>query len=108
MLTDKLRFMIFGGLLIALAVSIYFLSSRYRMAPVHPQTAHLSWKDNSKNENGFRIYRITGDQKTKIAEVGPNVTTFIDTNATPKACYVVTAFNSTEESSPTNKACLPD
>src|SRR5262245_2808168 len=100
--------MIFGGLLIGLVVSIFFFIFRYRMTPIHSKTAHLSWKDNSQNEKGFRIYRITGNQKLKIAEVGPNITTFIDKNATPKACYVVTAFNSTEESSPTNEACLPD
>ena len=33
------------------------------------KTAHLSWKDNSSNEAGFRIYRITGNQKIKIAEL---------------------------------------
>ncbi len=80
--------------------------------PATPQqlskTAHLSWKDNSGNENGFRIYRITGNQKIKIAELGPNTTAYIDKDAPPKACFAVTAFNSAGESSPTNKVCLPD
>ena len=72
------------------------------------RTARLSWKDNSYNEDGFRIYRITGNQRTKIAEVAPNITKYVDKNASPKACYVVTAFNSAGESLPTNKACLQD
>lgn len=72
------------------------------------KTAHLSWKDNSGNETGFRIYRITGNQKIKIAELGPNTTTYIDKDAPSKACYLVVAFNSGGESFPTSKACLPD
>lgn len=77
--------------------------------PLEPtKTANLSWKDNSGNEDGFRIYRITGNQKIKIAELGPNTTTYIDKDAPPKACYLVVAFNSAGESSATTKACLPD
>jgi hypothetical protein len=72
------------------------------------KTAHLSWKDNSGDENGFRIYRITGNEKIKIAELGPDVTHYIDKDAPPKACYIVTAFNSDGESSPTSKICLPE
>src|SRR5688572_12894577 len=68
----------------------------------------LSWGDNSSDENGFRIYRITGNEKIKIAELGPNTTTYVDKDAPPKACYVVTAFNSAGESSPTGKICRPD
>jgi hypothetical protein len=79
--------------------------------PTTPQltkTAHLSWKNNSGNEKGFRIYRTTGNQKIKIAELGPNITAYIDKDAPPKACYVVTAFNSAGESSPTDRVCLPE
>jgi len=69
----------------------------------------LSWKDNSGDETGFRIYRITGDQKVKIAELEANVTTYTDKNAPPKACYLVVAFNAAgESSSPTSQACLAD
>src|SRR5574342_1095589 len=88
-------------LLCALVFSFCFLASGRK-------TARLSWQDNSDNEDGFRIYRITGDARVRIAEVGKNVTTYVDYNASPKACYVVTAFNSAGESLPTNKACLPD
>jgi hypothetical protein len=72
------------------------------------QSAHLKWEDTSDNEEGFRIYRITPKGKIKIAEVGPNVTTYIDRDALTKACYVVSAFNSGGESSPSNTACLPN
>jgi hypothetical protein len=72
------------------------------------KAAHLTWKDNSDNESGFRIYRITGRQKIMIAELGPNSTSYTDKDAPPKACYEVTAFNSVKESFPTNKVCLPD
>jgi hypothetical protein len=77
-------------------------------APQPTKTAHLSWKDSSSDENGFRIYRITGNEKIKIAELGPNVTEYIDKSAPPKACYIVSAFNSAGESSALSKVCLPD
>ena len=76
--------------------------------PEPTKTAHLSWKDNSSNESGFRIYRITGNQITKLAEVGPNISSYSDQAAPPKACYVVVAFNSGGESPPTPKVCLVD
>jgi titin len=69
------------------------------------KTLTLSWQDTSENENGFRIYRITGDQKKLIAEVAPNVTRYVDQNAPRDACYVVTAFNAAGESTPTGSAC---
>ena len=65
----------------------------------------LSWQDTSNNEDGFRIYRITGDQKQVIGEVGPNVTSYIDGQAPRDACYVVTAFNAAGESTPAGSAC---
>jgi hypothetical protein len=72
------------------------------------QTAQLKWEDASDNEEGFRIYRIMAKDTKKIAEVGPNVTTYVDKDALSGACYAVSAFNSAGESSPSNTACLPD
>ena len=72
------------------------------------KTTRLSWKDNSADESGFRVYRITGNQKIKLAEVGPNTTTYVDNNAPPKACYVVVAYNAAGESAPTSEICRPD
>ena len=76
--------------------------------PQPGKTTRLSWKDNSADESGFRVYRITGNQKIKLAEVGPNTTTYVDNNAPPKACYVVVAYNAAGESSPTSEICRPD
>jgi hypothetical protein len=72
------------------------------------QSTQLKWEDTSDNEEGFRIYRITARDTKKIAEVGPNVTTYVDQNAVSGACYAVSAFNSAGESSPSNTACLPN
>lgn len=65
----------------------------------------LSWQDTSENEDGFRIYRVANNEKEFIAEVGPNVTRYVDKNAPRGACYVVTAFNAAGESTATKSAC---
>jgi hypothetical protein len=72
------------------------------------RTAHLKWEDTSDNEDGFRIYRITAKNTTKIAEVGANVTTYVDKDALAGVCYAVSAYNSAGESFPSNTSCLPD
>lgn len=72
------------------------------------KTARLSWKDNSDGEDGFRVYRLVGNKISKIAELGPNTTNFVDKAAPPKACYLVVAFNSAGESAPSAKACLSE
>jgi hypothetical protein len=51
---------------------------------------------------------MVGNQITKIAELRPNTTNFVDPAAPSKACYVVVAFNSAGESAPTAKACLSE
>ena len=56
----------------------------------------LDWSDNSNNEDGFRIYRSTDKVKfTKIATVGPNVTSYQNTarQASTTYYYRVQAFN---------------
>ena len=68
----------------------------------------LSWQDTSDNEQGFRIYRIANNEKKLIAQVGPNVTQYVDKNAPAGACYIVTAFNAAGESSATDSACKTD
>jgi fibronectin type 3 domain-containing protein len=65
----------------------------------------LSWQDTSENEDGFRIYRVANNEKQFIAQVGPNVTQYIDKDAPYGACYIVTAFNAAGESAATNSAC---
>jgi serine protease len=68
-------------------------------------TRTLSWEDTSQNEEGFRIYRVVGNDRKIIAEVSPNVTQYVDRNAPPNACYIITAFNAVGESSPSNFVC---
>ena len=68
----------------------------------------MKWEDTSDSEDGFRIYRITAKDTKKIAEVGPNVTTYVDKDALSGGCYAVSAFNSAGESSPSNISCLSE
>lgn len=69
------------------------------------ESTTITWQDTSENEKGFRIYRITNQEKKVIAEVGPNTTQYTDEKAPPDACYVVTAFNEAGESPATNSVC---
>lgn len=50
---------------------------------------HLTWTDNSNNEDAFKIERKTGTTGTyiEIATVGANVTSYTDTNLTDGATY---------------------
>jgi hypothetical protein len=67
----------------------------------------LAWKDNSSDEQGFRIQRSPdGLVFTEIATVGPNVTTFADTTVTANTLffYRVFAFNGFGTSDPSNIA----
>lgn len=38
----------------------------------------LTWKDNSTNEQGFKIERKSGPYWSEVGEVGPNVTSYVD------------------------------
>jgi len=55
----------------------------------------LAWTDNSNNESGFNIYRQAASAYFWIAAVGPNATTFWDTDLPcgQRWCYKVRAFN---------------
>ncbi|MEE9583286.1 MAG: fibronectin type III domain-containing protein, partial [Dehalococcoidales bacterium] len=69
----------------------------------------LSWSDNSKIEVGYRIERATNNAFTedwKTFTVGPNVTTYSDTSASPATTYFysVFAFDPAGDSRPTNTA----
>ncbi len=69
----------------------------------------LSWSDNSKIEDGYRIERATNNAFTKdwkTFTVGPNVTTYSDTSASPATTYFysVFAFDPAGDSRPTNTA----
>lgn len=69
----------------------------------------LRWRDNSGNENGFRIERCQGAGCTNFAtigQVGVNVTSFTDSGLARNTTYSyrVRAFNSVGDSAPSNTA----
>ena len=48
----------------------------------------LAWTDNSNNETGFKIERVTnGHSFSQIATVGANVVTYSNTNLSPRTLY---------------------
>jgi hypothetical protein len=55
----------------------------------------LGWADNSSNEDGFRVMRSINGAFTQVGAVGPNVTSFVDTNVFQgeTVIYRVDAFN---------------
>ena len=59
-----------------------------------PGYVTVTWEDKSDNETGFIIYRtpasdttLTTQQSPKVGEVGPDTTTFIDTNVDIEISY---------------------
>jgi hypothetical protein len=96
------------GWLLTVLLLTSFKFAEAQQAMKMPPSVKLHWEDTSDNETGFRIYRITPKGKTKIAEVGANVTIYTDKGPVSKACYAVTAFNSAGESDPSNVGCVDD
>ena len=70
---------------------------------------HLSWIDDSHDEEGFEIERKTGEGGTfgQIATQGANLTLYTDDNLMPGTlyCYRVRAFNGFGKSGYSNEAC---
>jgi beta-lactamase superfamily II metal-dependent hydrolase len=70
--------------------------SQLAAVPVSSSEIHLSWTDNSGNEDGFRIERRSGGGSfAEIASVGANVATYGDTGLAASTTYEyrVRAFN---------------
>lgn len=76
-------------------------------ATAEATTFRLNWGDNSNNESGFLIERLSGSNYVQIATVGANVVTYTDANLTVGSsyCYRVRAYNSAGTSGSTNAAC---
>lgn len=68
----------------------------------------LTWKDNSANEDGFRVWRrpAEGSSWVLAATVGRDVTSYRDMGAPrwERSVYRVSAFNAAGESGYTNEA----
>jgi len=73
---------------------------------------HLTWEDNSDNEDGFKLERsISGASFVEVADLAANTTSYSDTNLTPHTWYTYRArsynstdFNPTEYSRYSNEA----
>src|SRR2546428_14112921 len=68
-----------------------------------------SWTDNSTNEAGFKIERMTGTTGTfaQVATVGANTSAYTDPNlsAGTTYCYRARAYNAAGDSAYSNQAC---
>ena len=60
----------------------------------------LTWNDNSQGEEGFKVYRLVGEKKTLI-ETTPPDTVKTKVPHIKGACYAVTAFKGSEDTTPT-------
>jgi hypothetical protein len=66
-------------------------------------TRYLAWDDNSTGEDGFYIWLDTGEGfDTKIATVGPNVTTYVHTESNIGYKYMVQAYKGASNSPQSN------
>ena len=77
--------------------------------PSSSSTLQLTWTDNSKVEDGFRVERsatTTGPWET-AGTTGPDVTSFSDGERTSEhqVCYRVIAFRPSRDSGPSNTDC---
>jgi hypothetical protein len=72
----------------------------------------IGWTDNSANESGFKIERLSGGTYVQIAAVGTNVTAYSDMGLSPGTTYYyrVRAYNGTGDSgySPAAGATTPN
>jgi subtilisin family serine protease len=76
-------------------------------AQVIGSDVRLTWTDNSGNENGFYIYRKTGNIFYQFDYTGPNETTYWDIDLPPGTyCYYVRAYNQDGTSQKTLQRCV--
>jgi hypothetical protein len=90
---------IFAGLSIVLtSLALLVLIGEFSERLAQAASLQLAWLDNSTDEEGFNIERslVSGGPYASVGTVGPNVTTYTDTNLLNGTtyCYRVNAFNS--------------
>jgi len=93
------------------AVLVFLLASAlfYLLSFLARDGATVAWRDNSTNEDGFYIEKkpVGASSFSRIARVGPNVTTYFDASGIPGDCYRVQAYNAAGMSGYTDEACKP-
>ena len=78
-------------------------------APKNPSGITFTWKDNSSDETGFRVFRSpTGASWTALSVTSSNVTQYIDSNVTggTRYYYTVSALGSPFDSAATNSVSV--
>ena len=98
----KMKIFIIAALVFLLASALFYL-----LAFLAKDGTTVAWRDNSTNEDGFYIEKKPVGASTfmRIAQVGPNVTTYFDASGVPGDCYRVQAYNAAGMSGYTNEAC---
>src|SRR5262245_774604 len=93
------------GVLLKFAFSVAFFSIAYESSAAQ---LRLSWNDNSDNEEGFEIERMSpGNAFLTIAILGANASTYTDLTLAAGAtyCYRIRAFNAEAISDFSNLGC---
>lgn len=98
-------------ILFSLAILAIVFMIKYALA-AESFAIKLNWRDRSKVESGFYVYRDRDASGSfeKIATLKPNITTFVDNDATKLSCYRVSSFRERNklisESWPTPTRCV--
>lgn len=98
----------FNRLRLALHFTILLGGALVSVAHAQALDFHAKWQDNSQDELGFRVYRVSGPNttRTKMCETAANILTCAITDTiVSNNCYVTIAFNSFGESDDSNQAC---
>ena len=94
-----------------LMLSVLFLLLTVPALAQTPPSLNLSYTDNATNEDGYSIYRCQGagcdPTATKLIDLGPNITSYVDAGLAQAAtyCYTADAFNTAGRSAKPPTVC---